>query len=226
MYVVLVVVCLFVLAVYASAYIGSGVYLRTLCRVRTNKRMIALTFDDGPDLVHTPKVLDVLSAYGVSALFFCVGNKAELYPDIVKRMVDEGHVLGNHSYSHSNGFPVLGRKHMRSDLKYCTDILERISGKRITFFRPPFGVINPTIGSLVREFGFQTIGWSIRSLDTMSCSRARILSRVMKRVHPGAIVLLHDNQEYSEQLVEQLIVGIRASGYEIVSLERLINEAV
>lgn len=221
MYIGLLIVCVLIFAVYASAYIGSGVYVKAQCRVKTTQRVVALTFDDGPDPVQTPKMLDVLRDNGVHALFFCVGSRAEQYPDIVKRIIDEGHIIGNHSYSHSYFFPLFGRKTMSMDIERCTVVLQGITGERVPYFRPPFGVTNPTIAYAVNRYGLKTIGWSIRSLDTLNSTNKKIINRVVGKLHNGAIILLHDNRQNSELLVLNLITELKKREYRIERLDRI-----
>ncbi|MEG0500159.1 MAG: polysaccharide deacetylase family protein [Rikenellaceae bacterium] len=210
MLLILLIIVLF--GVYASAFIGSGVYIKTVCRMKTEKKSVTLTFDDGPDPKQTPQILDILRENNVKAIFFCIGSRAEANPDIVRRIASEGHTIGNHSYSHSPFFPLFGRKKMMEDLKRCEEVLFNITGERPTLFRPPFGVTNPTIAYAVRKLGYKTIGWSIRSLDTMKIDATE---RVTKRLHNGAIILLHDNLTGSELLLREIITQLKKRDYEI-----------
>lgn len=215
------IVCLATLAWYASAFIGSGVYVKALCRVKTNRRVIALTFDDGPHPVQTPLVLDVLRDNGVQAVFFCIGNRAAQFPSIIERIIEEGHLIGNHSYWHSNSLPFSGRREMKADLERCTEILEEITGRPVQLFRPPFGVTNPAVAYAVRKCGLKTIGWSVRSFDTLRRSRENVVRRVVRRLHAGAIVLLHDDRADSHLLLQKLITEIDARGYKLERLDKI-----
>lgn len=206
------IIYLIAFAVYASASIDSGIYIKTLCRVKTDRKIVTLTFDDGPDLKQTPKILDILKENNLKAIFFCIGHKAEQNPDLIKRMIAEGHTIGNHSYSHSNTFPLFGRNKMTDDLNRCDDVIFNITAERPTLFRPPFGVTNPTIAYAVKKQGYTTIGWSIRSLDTV---KKKACSGVVKRLHNGAIILLHDNLEGSDLLLKEIITEIKERGYSI-----------
>lgn len=221
MYVAILVVGFLLLAVYASVSISAGVYVKAFCRAKGNSKSIALTFDDGPDSVWTPKVLEVLRRYNVKATFFCIGDKVEKHPQLVKMLIEEGHIVGNHTYYHTSFFPLLSTKKMVDELQRCNEALTNITGESITLFRPPFGVTNPTIAASVRELGYKVVGWSIRSFDTVKSEREKVLRRILKKAHAGGVILMHDNLENSDWLVEQVIVNLHEQGYEIKRLDEL-----
>lgn len=215
---------LLVFLVWASADVGSNVYLRTLCRSQTDEKVLALTFDDGPDEEMTPKVLDVLATYGIKAAFFLVGCRVEANPKLVRRMVDEGHTVGNHTYSHSGFSPLKSCSAVEREISRCGEAIETAVGKRPRLFRPPFGVTNPPIARAVRRLKLQSIGWSVRSLDTItSRNRRKICNFVLKNLHPGAVVLLHDGCEDSDVLLDLLIREVLSRGYSFVPLVELLN---
>ena len=143
--------------VYASYSIRSGIYLRSFCKKHTAEKIVALTFDDGPDSLQTPKVLQVLKEYQVTACFFCIGHKVKGNEAILQKMVAEGHLIGNHSYTHSGLFPLYGLSKMKKDLQTCQCELERVTSQPVSLFRPPFGVTNPTIAKAVRQLGYTSI---------------------------------------------------------------------
>lgn len=149
--------------VYASYSIRSEIYLRSFCRKRTGEKVIALTFDDGPDPIQTPKVLKVLKEHQATACFFCIGHKIEGNEKLLQQMVAEGHLIGNHSFTHSGLFPLYRLSRMKKDLQTCQSELERVTSQPVTLFRPPFGVTNPTIAKAVRQLGYTSIGWNIRT---------------------------------------------------------------
>lgn len=184
---------------------------------------MALTFDDGPDPQRTPAVLDLLARQGVRATFFVVGARAEVHPELVRRMVAEGHVVGNHSYTHSWRFPLRSLGRTMEELRRTGEVLHRITGRQPRLFRPPFGVTNPTIARAVRRLGLDPVGWSIRSLDTMGQSPERVAARILRRLHPGAVILLHDRCAGSERLVGLLVEGLRSRGLEPVTLPELFD---
>lgn len=212
-----------VLLVRGSASVRASWYLRMRCRARGAGRRVALTFDDGPDPQRTPAVLDLLARQGVRATFFVVGARAEAHPELVRRMAAEGHVVGNHSYTHSWRFPLRSLGRTMEELRRTGEVLQRITGLRPRLFRPPFGVTNPTIARAVRRLGLDPVGWSIRSLDTMGQSPERVAARILRRLHPGAVILLHDRCAGSERLVGLLVEGLRSRGLEPVTLPELFD---
>lgn len=208
---------------YASYSIRAGFYLKALCRAEKKEKVVALTFDDGPHRVYTGEVLDVLKDYRVPATFFCIGSEAEKYPEVVRRIFAEGHTVGNHSYSHAGRFPFYSLQHMEKDLRLAQEILERITGRPVTLFRPPFGVTNPTIAKVVKKTGYRTIGWNIRSFDTREESPDRILRRIAGRLEPGSVILLHDRLAGSAALLKRLLDELQKRRYRIISLEEMFN---
>lgn len=213
--------------VWASADVGSGVYLNVTCKGMTDDKVVSLSFDDGPDEVMTPKVLDVLKEYDVKAAFFVTGNKAEKNPGLVRRMVEEGHIVANHSYSHSGLFPLGRTSSVEEELEKCNNAIFAATGIRVRLFRPPFGVTNPIIGRTVRKMNLKTIGWSIRSLDTIKKrDRQQVCKKIVGRLHPGAIILLHDRCENADLLLKMLISQIMENGYRCVSIGDLIKTDV
>lgn len=212
-----------VLLVRGSASVRASWYLRMRCRARGAGRRVALTFDDGPDPQRTPAVLDLLARQGVRATFFVVGARAEAHPELVRRMAAEGHVVGNHSYTHSWRFPLRSLGRTVEELRRTGEVLHRITGLRPRLFRPPFGVTNPTIARAVRRLGLDPVGWSIRSLDTMGQSPERVAARILRRLHPGAVILLHDRCAGSERLVGLLVEGLRSRDLEPVTLPELFD---
>ncbi len=207
--------------VYASADISSGVYLDALCRIKTSRRCVALTFDDGPNPTTTPKILAVLRQYQIKAAFFCIGEQAEKYPEIVRQIVAEGHLVGNHTNTHRGSFPLWGKRRMQADIERCSQTLSRITHEPIGYFRPPFGVTNPTIWRVIRHLGLSTVGWSVRSYDTMSTPRSKVLRRIMRGVGNGAIILLHDRISGNELLLDELITTLRAENYSIERFDKI-----
>lgn len=204
---------------YASYNVGSGVYVKAVCRIPTDRKQVMLTFDDGVDEVQTPLVLDVLRRHHVKATFFLVGERAQAHPDIVRRLVAEGHTIGIHTWQHRNTFPFGATATITADLQRTRNLLEQLAGQPVTRFRPPFGVTNPHIGRAVRRLGLTTVGWSIRSHDTNpKRTRADIVQRIERRLHPGAIILLHDNRAESDVLLEKILLMLQKHNYEITNI--------
>lgn len=158
-----------VFMVWASASIRSVVYVRAFCREKTDRKVVYLTFDDGPHPPETERVLDVLRERGARATFFLIGSKVSGNEAVLRRMLEEGHALGLHTYSHAGTFPLLSFDKMLADVIEGKRAVECVAGKKLSLFRPPFGVTNPTIAKVIRTLGLQTVGWDVRSFDTMFC---------------------------------------------------------
>lgn len=207
--------------VWASADVGSGVYLRTLCRVPRAERVVALTFDDGPDKEHTPRVLDLLKREGVTATFFVVGAKAEQNPELIRRIVAEGHTVANHSYHHLPQSTLLSSHRYAEELERCEEVVVRLTGLRMRLYRPPFGVTNPLLARAVKGLGLVTVGWSVRSLDTVSTDADRVVRRIMKRVCGGDVILLHDRLENAEEVLEKLLTALQDANFTTTTVDKL-----
>ena len=137
---------------YASYSIRACIYMRVFCCKKTEEKIIAITFDDGPDPIQTPKVLKVLREKHIPACFFCIGNKIKGNEELLRQIIKEGHRIGNHSFSHSGYFPLYTFKRMCHDLITCQQELEKVTGQPVQWFRPPFGVTNPTLAQAVRSW--------------------------------------------------------------------------
>jgi peptidoglycan/xylan/chitin deacetylase (PgdA/CDA1 family) len=213
----------FVVAVIGSAFIGSNYHVKTYCSnpSETDKN-IAITFDDGPHPM-TLQVLDVLKKHNAKATFFCIGKNIERHPEILQRIIDEGHIVGNHSYSHSHFFDFYRKNGVIQELEKTDAIIEKISGRQPHFFRPPYGVTNPSIRRALEVTKHKVIGWNIRSLDGAIKNESVIFNRIAKRISPGGIVLLHDTSIQTVNVLERLLVTLREKNYNVVSLEQLLN---
>ncbi len=147
------------------------------CGSKTSGK-IALTFDDGPNAKYTPIILDLLKEYGAKATFFCIGKHVENHLDIFKRIIIEGHVIGNHSYCHSVNYGFLPKENIEEDIDECNHVVKSVLTKKPKLYRPPFGVTNPAIAKAVESLKMTCCGWSIRSLDTRATSSNQIIKRV------------------------------------------------
>lgn len=216
-----------VFMVWASASIRSGVYVRAFCREKTDRKVVYLTFDDGPHPPETERVLDVLRERGARATFFLIGSKVSGNEAVLRRMLEEGHALGLHTYSHAGTFPLLSFDKMLADVNEGKRAVESVAGKKISLFRPPFGVTNPTISKVIRTLGLQTVGWDVRSFDTMFCKSSEhsckqsghdwyvpVVERIIKQVRPGSVILLHDRLDRASDLLALLLDSLAASGYD------------
>ncbi len=220
---IIVVIIVIIFLIWASSYIGSNVYLKALCQAKRKDKVVALTFDDGPNYFTTPLVLDILKKHKIKATFFLIGKKAKKYPYLVNRIVEEGHIVANHTYSHSNFFPLSIRYSVQEEIEMCSDEINKVIGKKPKLFRPPFGVTNPILGTVVNDLELTTIGWSIRSFDTIPKKREKVCERIISKLHPGAIILLHDDCNDADKLLKILIPSILEKGYKIIPLDEMLE---
>ena len=197
-----------------------------VCRGSSVRKRVALTFDDGPDERSTPALLELLKQRGLQAAFFGVGKRVAAHPEIAARIVREGHLLENHSFAHSNATNFFSVPRLRTELNQTQDAIRQATGIAPTCFRPPMGLSNPRIFRAAREAGLKVIGWSARGLDTKLTDSEEVVSRICRRVEPGAIILLHDGNIPADRLVatvKTLLDRLRTLDYEVVRLDHLLN---
>ena len=208
---------------WGSFAIQSNYFLKAIHQNSTiQKPFVALTFDDGPH-PNTEKILDLLKAYQMKATFFCIGKEIEKHPSIIQRMVEEGHIVGNHTYSHTSKMGFLKTKEVIDEIEKTNTIIESITHKKPDLFRPPFGVTNPNIAKAIADTDMKVIGWNIRSLDTIYKSSEQVVQRVVPQLHKGAIVLLHDNLSTSIETLEQLLCSLQEKQLQSVTIPELLN---
>lgn len=208
--------------VIGSFFISSNFHIKAYCSNPLEyKKVIALTFDDGPN-ENTLPILDILKRHNVKATFFCIGKNIEKHPEILKRIIEEGHVVGNHSYSHSSFFDFYRKDRVMEEIRKTDALIESISGKKVQLFRPPFGVTNPSIRRALEVTKHKVIGWNIRSLDGIFKDEKIIFARIKKRIAPGGIVLLHD-RSHTVSILERLMLYLEENEYKVVSIEALLN---
>jgi len=211
------------LLVMGSVKICAGFYIKVLCHGGTSKKLVALTFDDGPDPDQTPRILEILEKHQVRATFFVIGRKAEDEEDLLRNIFSAGHTIGNHSYSHALFFDLFGRKKMEQDLLRANNVIEKVSANKPVLFRPPFGVTNPIVAKVVKKLGYHAIGWSVKSLDTVLKNPDKIVERINDRLHPGAVILMHDDREMTVKVLEEVILKIKKEGYRFVGVEEMMG---
>ncbi len=190
---------------------------------KISENSVSITFDDGPNPEFTPKVLSLLKKYEVKACFFLIGKNAGKYPELVNQILAEGHIIGNHSYSHSKNFGFFTSEKITSELNKTKDLLKQITGKETLLFRPPFGVTNPNIKKALKTTHYQSIGWSKRSLDTTNISQEKILNRITANLQKGDVILLHDSSEKSVAVLEQLLLFLQSRQMQSVPVDRLLD---
>lgn len=194
-------------------------------------RGVALTFDDGPDPVHTLAVLDALDRHGAKATFFVIGKKAEEHIDLVKEIVRRGHEVGVHSYAHDRLFSLRSTKRVRADLKRAIGVLEAITGETPDLWRPPVGHTNPTIARVADELDLVTVGWSVGARDGIAAKPDAVKARVVRGLRDGAIVLLHDASERGTHepagvlALEGILEAIAERNLTVVPIREWVREA-
>jgi peptidoglycan-N-acetylglucosamine deacetylase len=215
---------IYIIVLFCGTYfIQWGFFLKSVSSGPATEPCIALSFDDGPAGEKTDRILDLLKEHHVQAAFFCIGKNITGREAQLKRIADEGHIIGNHSYSHHPLFSLFSPGSMLSDLQKMSASCKSITGLNPSFFRPPYGVTNPNIKAAVFRGGFISIGWSIRSYDTVIHNENRLFEKIMSSLKPGAILLLHDTQETTIQILPRLLKSIREKGYRVERLDKLIN---
>lgn len=208
---------------FGSARISSNYHVKAYCHNPSEtEKKIALTFDDGPD-IYTLEVLELLKKYNAKATFFCIGKNIEQHPEIIQKVIAEGHLVGNHSYSHSKFFDFYPEEKITQELRKTDQLLEKFTPGKINFFRPPYGVTTPSIRRALRKTGHKVIGWNIRSLDGGTQNQELIFNRMVKRLSPGGIVLLHDTAKHSVLVLEQFLQFLQQNNYKVISIEELLN---
>lgn len=208
---------------FGSSRISSNYHVKAFCSnpLETEKK-IALTFDDGPS-IYTLEVLELLKKYNAKATFFCIGKNIKTHPEILQKVIDQGHLVGNHSYSHSKFFDFYNAEKITEELQKTDALLEKFTSKKINFFRPPYGVTTPSIRRALKITGHKTIGWNIRSLDGGTKNQELIFNRLIKHISPGGIVLLHDTGKHSVLVLEQFLQFLQQNNYQVISIEELLN---
>lgn len=218
--VIIVVVAIFILIViYGVFTISSGMFVKAICK--TGTKGILLTFDDGPDSQTTPRILEILKKHNVKAVFFITGRKSAENQELLRKISLEGHAIGNHTFSHSNLFPIFSVKKMLEEIKRTSDIIEKTTGKKVVLFRPPFGITNPNVAGAIKKTGMEVIGWSMRSFDTMTKDPRVLRSRILNNISEGDIVLLHDTQVQTVQILDNFIEVCIEKGFEFVDADCL-----
>jgi peptidoglycan-N-acetylglucosamine deacetylase len=180
---------------------------------------VALTFDDGPDPVDTPKLLDLLREKGVKATFFVVGKRADQYPEIVRRAWAEGHLIANHTWSHYSLFCFLTPRRLRAEIERGTESVRRTCGFRPRFFRSPVGLRHPLLGPYLKDAGLEYVSWTIRTRDTLTANSSVLARRILKAAS-GDIILLHDRlpggTDAMLQVLPRVIDELRERGLQFV----------
>ncbi|HET7578916.1 MAG TPA: delta-lactam-biosynthetic de-N-acetylase [Bacillales bacterium] len=190
----------------------------------THKKFIYLTFDNGYEQGYTSRILDTLKKKQVPAAFFVTGHYLESEPDLVKRMVKEGHIVGNHSWSHPD-FPTVGNQKLKRELQRVEDKYTEITGQKdMKYLRPPRGVFSERTLALTEKLGYTNVFWSLAFKDWERNNQKGwkySYNNVMEQIHPGAIMLLHTVSKDNAEALPKIIDSLREKGYKFKSLDYL-----
>lgn len=189
--------------------------------VDTPEKKVAISFDAAWGDEFTAGILDILDTYDVKATFFLVNFWAEDYPDDVKMIAERGHDIGNHSTSHPD-MADLSAEQITEELETTADTIEKLTGKRPMLFRPPFGSYSDTLIETAESLGYDTIQWSVDSLDWKDISAQQIVERVTRNVKNGSIILFHNNAQHVLEYLPLILEYLQSNGYEIVKINDLI----
>jgi peptidoglycan/xylan/chitin deacetylase (PgdA/CDA1 family) len=169
-----------------------GANLVRLPQAAMRRGEVSLTFDDGPHPEITPRVLEILDRYRAKASFFCVGERASAFPDIVREIARRGHSVENHSHCHSNAFAFYGMSRLRNEVQAAQEAIARITGGYPVFFRAPVGLRSPLLDPVLARCGLQYVSWTKRGFDAVDDDAASVLRRLTRRLAAGDILVLHD----------------------------------
>lgn len=192
---------------------------------------IALTFDDGPQSVYTPQILDILKKYNIKATFFLIGKNVETFPDLAKRIKDEGHIIGNHTYDHPD-LRLRNQKQIKQQIEQTEKAIIDSTGIKPYLFRPPYGTDNNLVFLEVENLGYVVVQWSVSGLNgRQDAPFNKIVKRVVDNTRNGSIILLHDGNRLSQktdrsQVVKALpiiIETLQKKGYQFVTIDELLS---
>ncbi|MFN1218657.1 polysaccharide deacetylase family protein [Chryseobacterium kwangjuense] len=208
--------------VWGSFDIGLGYFVNSMIHKRTKLNEVALTFDDGPT-EFTPLFLDLLQEYQVKATFFCIGKQIEKYPETFQRIIADGHTIGNHTFSHANNTGFLSASKMTEEIEKCDEVMLKAGNIKTGLYRPPFGVTNPSIAKAIKRTRKKSIGWNVRSLDTITEDEKKIYTRITKGLKKGSIILLHDTSEKTYHVLVDLLLFLKDKKYSTFTIDSMIK---
>ncbi len=223
--------CLFAAA---SIFFDQAVFVRkdTVFKVATADKIVAITFDDGPSEQWTPQILDELKAAGVKATFFMLGEHVEQYSDIARRVAEEGHEIGNHTYDH-RGLLYFTPQELEQEIRDTERIIRDATGLSTVYFRPPKAWITAVEKKQLKEMGYQVVLWTLNSKDWVTFDDKYIAKYLLKHIQPGDIILFHDSggvfhidQGDREETVKTLPIlfkGLQQKGYRCVTISELLS---
>lgn len=184
---------------------------------------IAMTFDDGPHITNTPRLLDILAKHHIKATFFLIGENAERYPEIVKRIVAEGHVIGNHSWTHPE-LSKLSEENVHSELQKTDDAIFKAVGFHPKLMRPPYGALTPIQRRWVnQQFGYKIILWDVDPEDWKYRNAEHVETEILKQTTNGSIILSHDIHVTTVDAMDDTLTKLEQKGFKFVTVPELIE---
>ena len=202
------------LRAYDAAYLGD-----------TTQKVLSLTFDAGYENGCTAKILDVLKKHQVPAAFFLVGNYLERNPDLVRRMVEEGHIVGNHTMHHYDMSKISDKETFTKELQDLEALYRQVTGQELQkFYRPPQGIYSETNLEMAKALGYKTVFWSLAYVDWNNDSqptREQAMSKLLPRIHNGAVILLHSTSKTNAEILDELLTQWEKTGYSFQSITEL-----
>lgn len=206
----------------AISVLVAGEKLKPIYYVDTEEKKIAFSFDATWGAEYTPKLLEILDKYDLKTTFFLTNIWLKEYPDVAKQIRFAGHEIGMHSVSHPH-FNQLSEQQIVAELQGNAQLIEEITKFKPILFRPPFGEYNNKVISVIESLGYIPIQWSVDSLDWKdNMDKDKIVQRVTQGLHPGAIVLFHNNGRYTAEALEEIILYALKEGYTILPISELI----
>ena len=197
------------------------------------RAQVALTFDDGPDPETTPRILEALRKRNYKATFFVIARKAEQHPGVVAAILQAGHELGLHGYEHDRLTAWRAPSRIVADIRKAQEVLLRLAGQKVFWYRPPIGHVSPRTAEAVRKADVELVAWSVRCVDGLrNRNPRRVAARVERKLHDGAIVMLHDASERGEfvpatvQCIDAILDSVARRGFASVTLSQLLADPV
>ena len=219
------------IAAYQSMAPTGDWYGKTFTGLAHGSRQLALTYDDGPNDPHTQRLLEILARHGVQATFFLIGRYVRQRPEIVREIIQAGHIVGNHTFTH----PLLtfnSETAIRQELSECRSALQDAIGEHSSLFRPPFGGRRPAVLRIARELGMSPVMWNVTGYDWNAPPAAEIERKVTKQIRGGDVILLHDGghkqlgADRSQTLIatDHLIARYKPEGYKFVTIPQMMGK--
>jgi polysaccharide deacetylase family sporulation protein PdaB len=206
---------------FATVYFGNVPRLVPIYCVDTPTKQVAITFDSAWGADKTQSIIDTLAEYGVSATFFLVGFWVEKYPQMVTALNEAGIEIGTHSNTHPD-LTKLSAEQIQLELQTSVNLIETITNKPVSLFRPPFGAYNNTLINVATTLNLTTIQWDVDTLDWKGLSAMEITNRVLNKVKNGSIILCHNNADHIVEALPLILERLKMQGYEITSVGNLI----